>query len=838
MATGKGQLKAWFRRGLKPDQAHFYAIFDSFFHKTEDQIPVSSVENLTGYLNGKYSQEDGDELEKRVDNAEKNIEKEQEFNTASFKQINKDIDELDGKTADIIENLDVHERSNDREFGQINNEVQSINQSIQQIRTDLEGVEQGTVFVKHIEKGVPGGIATLNAIGKISASQLPKQQLLDTYESQSIELAPTAAALNRLYLELMRQRIELSNEMAAIEDLLQDSQELGVSVQELELSGAAQEQIIYIKTSGVWTVSNIPDWIIPNVTGGTGNGTIILSFVANPTENNRVATLTINNAYGKSKNIIITQQQRILSYEYALSSIPAELVVSGSGDEQQLNISSIRRKYLNGVFEQEESVGYRISVSVDWITIDGNKLIVQANPSETGIRETTIVIAQDIPEGKTIELPLLQGIGLVEYRYSFSVSPDHLEFANTGETKPLQIISQKQKLINGVESGELKNVGFDHVINGVGFSFSGTDVIAQENQTELNRTGFIQIRQSESNKKVDITLNQAAGVITWEYGFDSPNTMDLIGFGESKPLPVSSIKQKNINGKPSGEPISVEFYAIISESWLAYSNNTVTVERNLSGSFRPNNIRLIQHESEKQISIAITQSSWNVTFIFKDDLLGGKGIYDSLELWIPANKKFSIESMIDISFNGEKTFTCEYPVIDSPDFYIDMGMLSDEEGYPVSGMQINGETLNRDSGEFTIPETASPQVVLLPVRTQRIGIRSTSNEAFGVSNYDNSMIVDSWPNYPFLSNEFKTFKWNPDVPDKHMYIEIGNINPEEFAHPRQVVFQFKGYDNLAAAIKSHSAYGDWYVLDITSDSLIMQVTGENGEYPDLFLEFY
>ena len=46
----KSVLKNWFRKGLIPTQAQFADVFDSFFHKSEDQIPLSSVAGLSARL--------------------------------------------------------------------------------------------------------------------------------------------------------------------------------------------------------------------------------------------------------------------------------------------------------------------------------------------------------------------------------------------------------------------------------------------------------------------------------------------------------------------------------------------------------------------------------------------------------------------------------------------------------------------------------------------------------------------------------------------------------------------------------------------------------------------
>ncbi|GGB83109.1 hypothetical protein GCM10007424_23910 [Flavobacterium suaedae] len=59
MAT-LSEIKNWFKTGLKPTQAQFWATWDSFFHK-DDVIPQSSIQDLDSTLAAKAekSQTDG-----------------------------------------------------------------------------------------------------------------------------------------------------------------------------------------------------------------------------------------------------------------------------------------------------------------------------------------------------------------------------------------------------------------------------------------------------------------------------------------------------------------------------------------------------------------------------------------------------------------------------------------------------------------------------------------------------------------------------------------------------------------------------------------------------------
>ena len=53
MISSITQLKSWFRRGLYPTEEQFASWLDSFWHKTDDQIPIASVANLAERLNAK-----------------------------------------------------------------------------------------------------------------------------------------------------------------------------------------------------------------------------------------------------------------------------------------------------------------------------------------------------------------------------------------------------------------------------------------------------------------------------------------------------------------------------------------------------------------------------------------------------------------------------------------------------------------------------------------------------------------------------------------------------------------------------------------------------------------
>ena len=96
----RAQLRKWFGRGMYPTAEQFSDLFDSFFHKTEDKIPMSGVEGLTDQLNGKYNTAEGRELEKKVQKVTDDLSAHVASSEKAFNEVQNDIEALDGKIDD------------------------------------------------------------------------------------------------------------------------------------------------------------------------------------------------------------------------------------------------------------------------------------------------------------------------------------------------------------------------------------------------------------------------------------------------------------------------------------------------------------------------------------------------------------------------------------------------------------------------------------------------------------------------------------------------------------------------------------------------------------------
>ena len=100
------QLKAWFRKGKYPTEEQFSDWLDSFFHKEEDTIPMSQVDQLTEQLNNKYSATLGEELKRQHDALKDNFNEHEEYSENLFEEIVEDIDNLEEADEQLRKDLE------------------------------------------------------------------------------------------------------------------------------------------------------------------------------------------------------------------------------------------------------------------------------------------------------------------------------------------------------------------------------------------------------------------------------------------------------------------------------------------------------------------------------------------------------------------------------------------------------------------------------------------------------------------------------------------------------------------------------------------------------------
>lgn len=71
-------LRKWFGKGKYPTAEQFSSVFESFWHKTDDKIAISSIEGLAEQLNSKLSAAEGEKLKQEVATVAEDLKRQDE----------------------------------------------------------------------------------------------------------------------------------------------------------------------------------------------------------------------------------------------------------------------------------------------------------------------------------------------------------------------------------------------------------------------------------------------------------------------------------------------------------------------------------------------------------------------------------------------------------------------------------------------------------------------------------------------------------------------------------------------------------------------------------------
>lgn len=241
--------------------------------------------------------------------------------------------------------------------------------------------------------------------------------------------------------------------------------------------------------------------------------------------------------------------------------------------------------------------------------------LLALSPTGTGENYVGLEISNASSYGNN-ETVQLSDIHKVTYRYAFTVVDTVLNFpALGGYSTPrwFGLGTTKQKQIDGVAIGDTISVGYtqsaypDWIVYDKGYK-------ASENTTLNQRSASLTFTQNESGKQITVQFTQDAGVETWEYTFTAGNT--VLNFpaagGASTPnsIGITSTKQRYINGKLYGSPVSVGYTRQSEEDWEHnVQGSGWQADENKSESSRSRTVDYIQAESGKKVTITYNQAA-------------------------------------------------------------------------------------------------------------------------------------------------------------------------------------------------------------------------------------
>lgn len=90
----RAQLRKWFGKGKYPTAEQFSDFFESFWHKTEDKIAISGVDDLAEQLNSKLSDADGQKLKEAVEQTVADLTQHKTESDEAIEQLREQLDNL------------------------------------------------------------------------------------------------------------------------------------------------------------------------------------------------------------------------------------------------------------------------------------------------------------------------------------------------------------------------------------------------------------------------------------------------------------------------------------------------------------------------------------------------------------------------------------------------------------------------------------------------------------------------------------------------------------------------------------------------------------------------
>lgn len=241
--------------------------------------------------------------------------------------------------------------------------------------------------------------------------------------------------------------------------------------------------------------------------------------------------------------------------------------------------------------------------------------LLALSPTGTGESYIGLEISNASSYGNN-ETVQLNDIHKVTYKYTFTAQNTTLSFPKEGGTSTqvgIYVTSTKTKYLDGSATSEVQNVNCPEP-NWPSWIIGQGPLVASENTTTESRSATVVYTQSESGKQISVSLFQAAGVETWEYTFTAGNT--VLNFpaagGASTPnsIGITSTKQRYINGKLYGSPVSVGYTRQSEEDWEHnVQGSGWQADENKSESSRSRTVDYIQAESGKKVTITYNQAA-------------------------------------------------------------------------------------------------------------------------------------------------------------------------------------------------------------------------------------
>lgn len=221
------------------------------------------------------------------------------------------------------------------------------------------------------------------------------------------------------------------------------------------------------------------------------------------------------------------------------------------------------------------------------------------------------------PEGFGEEGAVLSDVQEV-VEYVLETKEPTLNFPAKGGDDMCVVTSSKQTFKNGQPVGHPEGVPVTFSISGAGFKVDGGgQVTVDENPNNTARKAVVTVKQNESGKTLQITCNQAASIVTYEYALTvDPTTVTFDGAGGEKLVTVTSTRTKVLNGvkqQPETYPTDIELAGVGFDYEESGNNYNLKASENTGSSQRTGKATISQ-DGGKTAEVTLTQNAATVTY--------------------------------------------------------------------------------------------------------------------------------------------------------------------------------------------------------------------------------
>ena len=383
--------------------------------------------------------------------------------------------------------------------------------------------------------------------------------------------------------------------------------------------------------------------------------------------------------------------------------IDTVVVTDGSCDQKRVFITEIRGIVAPG------------DVSITEDEVSGSDALLKLGfpwkVGESVMHEELVAFAKN--KELTLELNP-QGLNeVVAVTYVLETKEPTLNFPAKGGDDMCVVTSSKQTFKNGKPVGHPEGVPVEFSISGAGFKVDGGgQVTVDENPNNTTRKAVVTVKQNESGKTLQITCNQAASTVTYEYALTvDPIAVTFDGAGGEKPVTVTSTRTKVLNGvkqQPEIYPTDIELAGVGFDYEESGNNYNLKASENTGSSQRTGKATISQ-DGGKTAEVTLTQDAAIVIYDYALSAdsqtlqFAARGETKSLQIVSTRQKKVNDKP----SGGVEKVDTTAR--ITGTGFSQTSSETSNGENYSIVAAENKAETDN--NGSITITQTESNKTV-------------------------------------------------------------------------------------------------------------------------------